>query len=135
MNQIETEVWQFIRAMNRTWTEERNCEKLADYFHPHMVAIVPTTKERLVGRDLCIAGWKSFVDAAVIHRWDELDPLIQLYNDNQTAVVTYYYDMDVDMFGQQHLILKGRDMYTLVKEDGHWWVVADQFSGFPGEMG
>jgi hypothetical protein len=129
-SQIEAEVWQFVQAMNRVWTVERNCEKLADYFHQEMVAIAPNEKNRLEGREKCIAGWKSFVDAAVIHYWKETDPKIQLYNNNQTAIVTYYYETEVDMFGQ-HIILKGRDMYTLVKEDGQWWVVADQFSSFP----
>jgi hypothetical protein len=26
----------------------------------------------------------------------------------------------------------GRDMLVLVREDGRWWVVADQFSPYPG---
>lgn len=127
----EAEVWQFVQEMNKVWAVEGNTAALKNCFHEKMVAVVPTNGERIEGRDACIAGWKSFVDAATIHYWKETDPLVQIYLDGKYAVVTYYYETSVDMFGQS-MVLKGRDMMTLINEDGKWWLVADQFSPFPG---
>jgi hypothetical protein len=131
MTKIEQEVWNTIVEMNKVWTVEAKPEKLKNYFHKNMVAIVPTSPKRVEGRAACVAGWKSFVDAAKINYWKELEPLVSIYNDGQTAVVTYYFDMSFDMAGQT-IKMKGRDMFTLVNENGKWWVAADQFSPMPG---
>jgi len=56
---------------------------------------------------------------------------VRIFGDGSFAVVSYYYDMSVDMFGQT-MQMKGRDMFSLVKESGRWWAVSDQFSSFPG---
>ncbi|HEX2973539.1 MAG TPA: nuclear transport factor 2 family protein [Tepidisphaeraceae bacterium] len=116
-----------LHALNRAWTTG-HVEDLATYFHKDMVAIVPTMRHRLEGRDACIAGWKSFVDIAKIHAWREIDPEVHLYG--QTAIVTYYYDLFCEIAGQS-LHLTGRDMFVFVQEAGRWWAVADQFSSDP----
>jgi ketosteroid isomerase-like protein len=127
-DKTKQEVWRTLQALNRAWTSG-HCDELKDYFHEKMVAIVPSDRLRLEGRQQCIDGWTAFVKATTkIHYWKELDPQIQVYGD--CAVVTYYYDMSVDMGGQT-ISLAGRDMLLFVKENGKWWVVADQFSGYP----
>jgi hypothetical protein len=45
-------------------------------------------------------------------------------------VVAYHFDMTCDMGGGP-IDLSGRDMLFFVKENGRWWVVADQFSSYP----
>ena len=129
-SEIKEEVWQTIQALNRAWTVEGNPDELENYFHKNMVAISPADRERLEGRDNCIASWKAFVEAATIHYWKVTDPEVQLYGDNKFAVATYYYDMSFDMGGKT-VKTGGRDMVVLVNEDGKWWVVADQFSPYP----
>lgn len=129
-SKIREEVWQTIQALNRAWTVKGNVDELKNYFHKDMVAITATDPERLEGRESCIAAWKAFVEATQIHYWKEIDPKIQLYNDGNSAVVTYYFDISFDMGGQT-MKMGGRDMFLLVKEDGKWWVVADQFSPYP----
>ena len=129
-SKIEEEVWQTVQALNRAWTVEGNADALADYFHENMVAITPTDRERVEGRNACVAGWKAFVEATKIHYWKEIDPKVQLYGDGKFAVVTYYWDMSYDMGGQT-INIGGRDMFALVNERGKWWVVADQFSPYP----
>lgn len=126
----ESEVWNTVQALNKVWTVDGDTSKLVNYFHETMVAITPVSNERVYGRDACIAGWKSFTDAATIHYWKELEPLVQIYQEGNCAVVTYYYDMSVDMGGMT-MQLKGRDMMTFIKEEGKWWLVSDQFSSFP----
>jgi hypothetical protein len=124
---IKIEIWTIVRAMNDAWTKG-NPDDLAKYFHQDMVAITATDRNRLDGGAACIAGWKAFSNAARIHRWEETDPIINIYGDS--AVVAYYYDMSFDMSGQT-INMNGRDMLFFVKENGRWWAVADQFSPYP----
>ena len=128
MDQKEREVWHIVQQLNKAWTTG-NPEALKDFFHRDMVAITATDRLRLEGKEACIASWKAFSDAAKIHYWKEIDPKIRLYGD--TAVVTYYFDMSFDMGGQS-ITMGGRDMFVMVREEGKWWVVADQFSPYPG---
>ena len=132
MNQtkIKEDVWSTIKALNRLWTVENRPDELAQYFHKEMVAISPTDRLRLEGREACVAAWKKFTQAAKIHSWKELDPKIELFKNNTLAIVTYYFDMSFEMGGQS-IKMGGRDMFALVCEEGRWWVVSDQFSPYP----
>ncbi|MHB1100111.1 MAG: YybH family protein [Burkholderiales bacterium] len=121
------EIWTTVRAMNDAWTKGRP-DDLADFFHRDMVAITATDRNRLDGGDACIAAWKGFADAARIHHWKEVDPVIFVYGNS--AVVAYYFDMSFDMGGQT-IHMGGRDMFFFVKEGGKWLAVADQFSPYP----
>ncbi len=129
-SKMKEDVWRTIQKMNRAWVVEGDADKLKNYFHKDMVAITATDRERLEGRDACIASWKRFVEAAKIHYWKEIDPRVQIYGNGRFAVVTYYFDMSFDIGGQT-IKLGGRDMFALVNEDGKWWIVADQFSAYP----
>lgn len=121
------EIWATVRAMNDAWTKG-NPNDLSKFFHPDMLAVTATDRNRLEGGAACIAGWKAFSEATRIHRWEEVDPVIHVYGNS--AVVAYYFDMSFDMGGQT-INLGGRDMFFFVKEDGNWWAVADQFSPYP----
>jgi len=129
---LHHEIWKTVKDMNRAWALEGNIAALNDFFHPDMVAITPASPERLIGRDACIAGWKSFVDAATILAWREYDQRVRTFCEDRIAVVTYFYETRVEMGGTKSL-LRGRDMMTLVKEGGKWLLIADQFSPFPGQ--
>ena len=124
----KNEVWQFLRALNDAWTKADG-ETLPEYFHPRMVAITPVGKLRIKGAAKCLEGWQQFARSNTIHSWREDDPDIELFGD--TAVATYYYVMDVTM-GSKRLTLSGRDMLTVRKENGRWWLIADHFSGLGG---
>ena len=124
---VQQEIWATIRALNDAWTKG-NPDDLIKYFHPQMLAITPVDRLRRDGATACIAGWKSFAEATHIHRWQEYDPLIRVYG--EAAVVTYYYAIDFEMGGQR-VEQKGRDLFFVVRENGHWQVVADQFSPYP----
>jgi len=125
---LKTEIWATVRAINDAWTTG-DPDALGQFFHPKMVAITATDRLRREGAAACIAGWKGFAAAATIHRWCETEPLIHVYG--ESAVVAYYYDLACDIGGQR-LELSGRDMFFFVRENGRWWAVADQFSGYPG---
>ncbi|MDR0701965.1 MAG: nuclear transport factor 2 family protein, partial [Azoarcus sp.] len=111
------------------WTKNGgDIERLKAYFHPAMVAITPTDREILEGRNECFESWRRFVQTAEIHHWNENQPSVRLFGD--TAVVTYYFDMSFNSGGNT-VNLGGRDMYVLIRENGRWWAVADQFSSYP----
>lgn len=130
MKKKEHEVWTAVQEMNRSWTcgQHEELEKLTDFFHETMVAITPVDRLRVEGKMACIAGWSGFARAATIHHWLEKEAKVQLYG--ETAVVTYYFDMVYELGGRR-IHMGGRDMLTLIKEDGRWQVVADQFSPYP----
>lgn len=124
---VQREIWATLRALNDAWTLGHP-DDLADYFHPQMIAVTPVDRLRRDGAPDCIAGWKSFAEATVIDRWQEFDPLIRVYGD--AAVASYYYEIDFEMGGKR-IVQSGRDLFFLVRDDGRWWVVADQFSPYP----
>lgn len=128
MNEVEAEVWRKVRALNRTWTAG-DVDALHDHFHPDMIAITPTDRERLVGREACVAAWRRFAESAAVLSWRETDPLVRVYGD--AAVVAYRYELTCKM-DDREMEMAGRDMFFLVREDGRWLAVADQFSGYPG---
>lgn len=124
---VEQVIWQTVRAMNDAWTRG-NPDDLRLYFHPRMIAVTATDRLRRDGADDCIAGWKGFAEAAAIHDWREIDPVIRVFG--EAAVVSYYYDLDCTLGGGR-LRLQGRDLFFFVRENGRWLAVADQFSGYP----
>lgn len=131
MSDDELGVWRTIQALNHAWTSGR-VDELEAYFHEDMVAVTPTERERLEGREACIAAWRRFVETATIRRWRELEPKVRLFGD--AAIVSYYYELECDLHGQR-TTLAGRDLFFMVKEEGRWLAVADQFSGYPQGSG
>jgi ketosteroid isomerase-like protein len=130
MESEQQQIWETIQTMNRCWTgnDPEQFEKLNYYFYETMVAVTPTEKCRLEGRQACVDGWKAFAVNCPIHYWKERDPKIQIFG--SAAVATYYFEISFDM-GDNTMVQNGRDMMTLIKEDGRWKVVADQFSPDP----
>lgn len=124
---VQQEVWNTVRALNDAWTKG-NPDDLVNYFHPKMIAITATDRNRRDGGAACIAGWKGFANAATIHHWKEIDPVINIYGNS--AVVAYYFDMSFSLGGQT-INMGGRDMFFFVKESDRWMAVADQYSPYP----
>lgn len=127
---IEREVWATVQALNRAWTVEGNPAALRSYFHKDVVVIDPVHPKRIEGGEAAVAAWTEFVKAAKIRYWREFDPKVQVHGDGRFAIVTYYYDASYEMGGRT-IKTGGRDMFALVKDNGRWWVVADQFSQYP----
>lgn len=128
MNEVEQEVWRTVQELNQAWTSGR-VDELERYFHEDMVAITPMDRKRLEGRAACVASWARFVERAVIREWRERDPLVRIFGD--AAVVTYSYDLACEVGGED-VRLEGRDMFFMIRRDGRWPAVADQFSEFSG---
>lgn len=127
MTPAELDVLEFIASLNACWTKG-DPEDLREYFHKDMVAVTPVDRDPRVGREACVAGWADFARSADIRSWVERGHRVRIFG--AAAVVTYFYELRCRMGGAE-LTLDGRDMFFLVREQGRWWAVADQFSSFP----
>jgi len=127
LTDAEREVWHFVRELNARWTRDNCPERLTDYFAPEMIAITPTDRFRREGRESCVAGWTEFVRAAETARWDEKNPRVLLLAQGRCAVVAYDFEIDYRM-NEVLVQMTGRDLMTLEKRNGRWWLVADHFS-------
>jgi hypothetical protein len=125
------EVITTIREMNQCWTETWDETAFGKYIHPDAVAIGPTTPGRLEGRDAYITGWRAFAEEVTIHSWDETGHRVSFFCRGTCAVVTYFFTIRFAMAGQE-INMRGRDMFTLVRQGGRWLVASDQFSPEPG---
>lgn len=126
----EDEVWALVQEMNRAWAVDGKPERLVDYFAPEMVAITPTDRLRREGQAACVAGWTEFVQATKILRWTEKNPLVLMLAGGRSAVVACDFEIDYQAGGRL-VQMSGRDLMTLDKRDGRWWLVADHFSPTP----
>src|SRR5258706_1724304 len=94
LNPDQQEVWKTLRALNDAWTKG-NPEKLKQYFHENIVAITPTDRERLKGREASFGAWNKFVQSTKILEWKEIDPIVQVYGN--AAVVTYNFEISYEI--------------------------------------
>lgn len=125
-----SEVWATVQALNRLWTVDGRPERLVDYFAPEMIAITPADRQRREGRAACVAGWTEFVHTTKIHRWAERNPLVLMLASDRAAVVAYDFEIDFEMGGRL-VQMCGRDLMTLEKREGRWWLLADHYSPRP----
>ncbi|MFZ0005153.1 MAG: hypothetical protein WCC86_10115 [Methanoregula sp.] len=47
--------------------------------------------------------------------------------------MTYFFAIRFVM-AEKEIIMLGRDMFSLIRQDGRWFVVSDQFSPEPGQV-
>jgi len=124
---LEKEVLGVVTDLNRCWTTGRT-DELARFFHPDMVAVTPADRLPLVGGGTCAAAWKAYADSTTIRSFHAADYRVRVFGN--AAVVTYTFEMECEQGGKTFMP-SGRDMMLLVREDGKWWLVADQFSAYP----
>lgn len=122
--------WETIRTLNRLWTREGRPQELARFFHERMIAVVPQEAAPKLGREACVAGWSGFCRMAEIHSWEESEPHIELFAEGLCAVVGYTFTIEFSI-GASRFTQRGRDLFTLVFEDGRYQVVADHYSPCP----
>jgi Domain of unknown function (DUF4440) len=127
MNSDEAAVWDTVKALNDCWIKGYPAG-LTRFFHKTMVAETPADRFPLVGGDACVASWTRFAESVSVLGWQTHEPRVTIYG--AAAVVTYLYELDCDGGGRT-LPFAGRDMMFLIREAGHWSLVADQFSPYP----
>ncbi|NUQ82409.1 MAG: nuclear transport factor 2 family protein [Bacteroidetes bacterium] len=130
-DEIKTEAWNTVKTINRHWAITENMDSLGLFIHPDMVIFLPDTPERMRGKASIIESYQSYANYAQTISFIETDPLIQLYNENKTAVVTYYYTLEFLTSAGETRRFNGRDMYTFIYDNGRWVAVAQQYTQIP----
>lgn len=131
IEKIKEDAWNTVKTINRHWAITENMDSLGLFIHPDMVIIFPDSKERMVGKSEIIKSYQSYADYAQTISLKETNPLIQLYNENKTAIVTYYYELEMQIPNGETQKFAGRDMYTLINDKGRWFAVAQHYSPIP----
>lgn len=126
-NRDKQAVWETLKTMNRLWSRDNRPEALADYFHEQMIAVCGGELTIRTDGRACLDGWAWFSREADNIRFEERDPHIALFYGGTVAVAAYFFDCTYTMKGKS-VAMKGRDLFTLIKENGRWRIVADHFS-------
>lgn len=108
-----------LKSINRAWLEGRY-EELASLVHEQVVAVAPGFAEHIRGRDPFVAGYRNFMDTAVIQEFEERDFEIDVIGD--TAVASYRFEMKYVRSGQSY-IATGRDLYVFHSRGDVWLAV------------
>lgn len=125
------EAWNTVRTINRLWAITENMDSLGLYIHQDMVIFSPDSKDRLQRRTSIIDAYSQYAAYAQTVSFKEYNPMVQLYNNNQTAVVTYYYDLVIKTPTGETQKFNARDMYTLIRDQGRWIAVAQYYAPIP----
>lgn len=123
--------WNTVRTINRHWAITENMDSLGLYIHQDMVIFSPDSKDRLQRKTSIIDAYSEYAAYAQTVSFKEYNPMVQLYNNNQTAVVTYYYDLVIKIPSGETQKFTGRDMYTLIMDRDRWIAVAQHYSAIP----
>ena len=120
-------VWETLKTVNRLWSRDNRPEALVEYFHEQMIAVCGG--ESIIRPDgrACLEGWTRFSREAENIHFEEREPHIALFGGGTVAVAAYYFDCTYTMKGAS-VSMKGRDLFTFIKEEGRWRIVSDHFS-------
>lgn len=123
---IEQDVWNTVKNINRHWAITENMDSLSLYIHSDMILISPDGT--LQGKNNIIDAYRAYANYAKTVSFIEEKPFIRLYNDNKTAVVSYKNELKAKNPNGEVQIFQSKDMYTLVYENGRWYAVSQHYS-------
>jgi len=119
---VAESVAQQIRAvlagLTAAWRKGRT-KDIAEMLHPSVVFIRPGFSGRAEGRAACVATYDEFLKVALVLRFEESEPAIDVWND--AAVATVRWEMAWEVGGQRSEE-SGHDVYVLVREGGRWLI-------------
>ncbi len=127
---LEDDVWQVVKAHNKSWTVLEDLDEQAKYIHDDIVFINPEDRYPVNGKAAYREGYNKWIKAAEVHFFKELDHKVRIMGNGKGAVVTYNIDMSFNYEGKENTF-KGRDLFFLVKENKKWFIAANEFSPYP----
>jgi uncharacterized protein (TIGR02246 family) len=107
-----------LAALTKAWRTGRT-QDIAALLHPAVVFVLPDFKGHAEGPTACVATFEEFLTAALVLRYEEEAPTVDVFGD--TAVATFRWEMDWEMGGQRSEDT-GRDIYVLVHVEGRWLI-------------
>jgi uncharacterized protein (TIGR02246 family) len=107
-----------LAALTKAWRTGRT-QDIAALLHPAVVFVLPDFKGRAEGPKACVATFEEFLSAALVLRYEEEAPRVDVFGD--TAVATFQWEMAWEMGGQRSED-RGHDIYVLVRTEGRWLI-------------
>jgi ketosteroid isomerase-like protein len=115
----EQEIKRALHDLNQAWVKGHP-EQIAKYLHPQIVFASPDLKQRMLGREDCVATYVDFCSQATIHSFNESGYAIDVIGN--TAVATYAFEIDYEMNGNTSHET-GHDLFVFAREGGGWKAV------------
>ena len=107
-----------LAALTAAWRTGRT-QDIAVLLHPSVVFVRPGFAGRAEGRTACVATYDEFLSAALVLRYEESEPTVDVFAD--TAVASFRWEMAWEMGGQRSEEA-GYDLYVLVRTEGRWLI-------------
>ena len=125
---ITKEVWETVKAHNIAWSVSEDIDEQLKYVHDDILFIKPPFNKILSGKDMYREDYENWILHAKVNYFKEIDPIIKIYNNGNSALVTYYIDMSYKYDNKDVNDWKGIDMMTLTKENGKWLIISDMYA-------
>jgi ketosteroid isomerase-like protein len=106
-----------VESINSAWRSGQT-DDLANYFAPDMVIVGPDYEPFARGADACIASYRDFLRASVVHDYEQAK--VAVHESGPVAVVTYRWEMDYEQGGRRSREA-GTDLFIL-RRDGERWL-------------
>lgn len=107
-----------LAGLTAAWRKGRT-QDIGEMLHPSVVFVRPGFAGRAEGRAACVATYEEFLKVALVLRFEESEPVIDVWGD--AAVATVRWEMAWEVGGQRSEE-SGHDIYALVREGGRWLV-------------
>ena len=114
------DVQKVLRQLSAAW-REGDVESLRGLLDERAVFVEPGFRERFVGREACVASFRRFVQSVELLDYSEDEVQIECWAD--TAVATYRFRIAFSPPGGEVRRESGRDVLTLRRKAGRWFVV------------
>jgi ketosteroid isomerase-like protein len=108
-----------VDAINAAWRTGR-VEELAAHFDPAMVIVGPGYQPLARGADECVASYRDFLRASVVHSYRQSD--LTAHEAGGVAVVTFSWEMEYEQGGKRSRE-SGTDLFVLRQTGERWQAV------------
>lgn len=134
MEKEKEEVLNTVLAHYKSWTVLEDLSEQSKYIQDDIIMITPGEKDPIIGKEAYLKGYEKWNNAAEVHFFKELNPIVKLSKNMSSAVVFYNIDMAFNYNGEEKTF-QGRDLFFLTKEDGKWLIMANEYSRHPEKEG
>lgn len=108
-----------IARINDAWRTGR-VEDLRAVFDPGIVIVGPRYEVLARGADACIASYRDFLRASVVHHYRE--SAVSIHEAGPVAVATFAWEMEYEQGGRRSRET-GTDLFVLRREGEAWQAV------------
>jgi len=117
-----------LAALTAAWRAGRT-KDISALLHPSVVFVRPGFAGRAEGPAACVATYDEFLTAALVLRYEESEPSVDVFGD--TAVASFRWEMAWEIGGQRSEE-SGHDLYVLVRTEGRWLIAWRTLLSAPG---